>query len=316
MISEIIKFENIGTPNYFVELLDLIHKNTYGQKEIGDFFINKWIDGNTIFDGGLLVLKYLDFIEISNDDIVSIPIKNQHFLRNEKLLKGKIVSIFLDKWQYDESFKHIFNEQNLLHDINQSIVVRKSSFMPKYPKLKQFLIDFSVLEDSCIDDCFQIKSQYKKYFDKKVVKQVQLSLKELRKIQNLKNRYGDEAEVFVLNFERQKFKKHSLIDAIEQISIINSAAGYDVVSIMDNNSSVIDKFIEVKSYSQNPSFFWSKNEIEVAKQEQDNYFLYLVNRDEMCDDGYQPLMIQNPYKNVSNKYRKECKSWKFIQITK
>jgi hypothetical protein len=185
MISEIIKYENIGTPNYFGELLRIIHKGAYNKKEIDDFFINKLIDGNTIFDGGLLALEYLKFIEISKDNIVSIPTKYLHFLKNEKLLSGKLVSMFINQWQTDESFTYIFNNQNLFHDVGQTIVVRKSSFMPKYPKLKQFLIDFGVLEDSYIDDFFSVKSRYKKYFDKNVINKVKLSLSELKKLQNL-----------------------------------------------------------------------------------------------------------------------------------
>jgi hypothetical protein len=33
--------------------------------------------------------------------------------------------------------------------------------------------------------------------------------------------------------------------------------------LKDQGSSIIDKFIEVKSYSGSPYFYWSKNEIEV-----------------------------------------------------
>jgi hypothetical protein len=46
-----------------------------------------------------------------------------------------------------------------------------------------------------------------------------------------------------------------------------------------------------------PYFYWSKNEIEVEKQERDNYFLYLINRDEMNNKNYCPTIIQNPAKN-------------------
>jgi hypothetical protein len=66
-----------------------------------------------------------------------------------------------------------------------------------------------------------------------------------------------------------------------QFSHIDVSAGYDIASLKDQGSSIIDKFIEVKSYSGSPYFYWSKNEIEVAKQERDNYFLYLINRDEI-----------------------------------
>jgi len=55
---------------------------------------------------------------------------------------------------------------------------------------------------------------------------------------------------------------------------------------MDNQSVLLDKFIEVKSYSGDPYFYWSRNEVKVAETEKNNYFLYLVNRDEMNDIDY------------------------------
>jgi hypothetical protein len=62
------------------------------------------------------------------------------------------------------------------------------------------------------------------------------------------------------------------------------------------------------SYSGSPYFYWSKNEIEVAKQERDNYFLYLINRDEISNKNYRPTMIQNPAKNILNNqnWKKDC----------
>ncbi len=57
----------------------------------------------------------------------------------------------------------------------------------------------------------------------------------------------------------------------------------------------------MKTYDgNNPYFFWSINEVEVAKRKSDNYWVYLVNRKEMCDDDYIPRMEQNPIENIMN----------------
>ena len=318
MIKEIIKFENIGTPNYLIELSNLINNGSYNKNNIGDFFINRMIDGNTIFDGGLDVLEYIGFIKFSGQNLMYIPNQYQHFLRNNKLLKSKIISMFIDKWMTDDTFNIIFNHDTIFHGVDFSIVIKKSSFkFGKYSKLKQLLIDFDVFGNSYIEDCFVIKPQYKRYFDKSVVKKVQLSLNELRKIQDSKNKHGEDAEIFVLGIEKQKFEGHALIDSIEQVSNINVSAGYDIASLQSTNSTIIDKFIEVKSYSQSPYFYWSKNEIKVAEQEQNNYFLYLVNRDKMNNPDYQPIIIQNPSQNIlnNNNWQKDCQSWKFEEIS-
>lgn len=120
-----------------------------------------------------------------------------------------------------------------------------------------------------------------------------------------------------INYEKLKRSKHSNCSNIQIISEIDVKAGYDIKSYKSDTSILLDKLIEVKSYSGKPYFYWSKNEIKVAKQEKDNYFLYLVNRDEMNNKNYQPLMIQNPYKNIlDNKHwERDCHSWKFNKIT-
>lgn len=313
MISEIIKFDNIGTPNYISEISNLIQNEDYNKKNISDFFINKIIDDRSIFDGGLFFLEYIGFIKENDKNLLYIPNKYKHLLNNKNTLKYKVISMFIDKWRMDSSFNEIFN-YNTLSYYDEHIIVDNSAFKFKYAKLKQLLIDFDFLRlSSVINNCYLVNNKYKKYFHKNKIKPTQLSLSELNRIKDLKEKYGNEAEIFVLNLETQKFKNHDLIGSIEQISIINSSAGYDIVSIMDKDSITIDKFIEVKSYSssKNNHFYWSKNEVEVAKQKKDNYFLYLVDRDYIHEGEYYPRIIQNPYDNVFEKYNRDCQSWKF-----
>ncbi|CAC9435613.1 hypothetical protein [uncultured Gammaproteobacteria bacterium] len=316
MISEIIKFDNIGTPGYLIELSKLIHNAPYKKEDISDFFINKLIDDNTVFDGGLFVLEYIGLVKYSKD-LLYIPNEYHHFLKNDGLLKNKIILMFMDKWILDDSFEDCFNKDTVLHDASHSLIISNKSFGGfKYLKLKQFLIDFDVIEASYVEGYFLITSQYKKFFDKNVVKKVKLSLNELNKIKHLQNRYGEDAEIFVLDFEKQKFKEHLLVNAIEQISHIDTSAGYDISSLKNQTSLIIDKFIEVKSYSGSPYFYWSKNEIKIARQEQNNYFLYLVNRDEMNNASYQPIVIQNPYINLPHQnWKKDCQNWKYENAT-
>ncbi len=315
MINEIIKFENIGTPNYLIKLSHLVENGSYNEDNINDFFVNKQIDDNTIFDGGVFLLKKIGFFGISTDNSLIIPNEYQHFLKNDKSLINKIILLFIDKWIVDISFNEIFNNDTVYHDLELSIIVDNKAFKFKYSKLKQFLINFQVISIHPFrENCFYVNNKYKIFFDKNIISEIKkrnLSLQEFNKLQNLKNKYGEEGEHFVLNFEKQKFHNHALVDAIEQISHINSSAGYDISSLQDNNSTIVDKFIEVKSYSEIPRFYWSLNEVNVAKEEGDNYFLYLVDRNKINEDGYTPIMIQNPYQEVYKKHNKECQSWKF-----
>ena len=105
------------------------------------------------------------------------------------------------------------------------------------------------------------------------------------------------------------------------ISDDEASAGYDILSYLGDDSIILDKYIEVKSYSKKLSsskkayFYWSSNELETSKIEKDNYFLYLVDRDEMSNKEYAPTMIKDPYKNVfkSNLWGKSPNSWYLLE---
>ena len=80
-----------------------------------------------------------------------------------------------------------------------------------------------------------------------------------------------------------------------------------------------NRFIEVKSYSDlsTKRFFWSRNEVEKAKLYREMYFIYLVDRSSMDDDGYRPEIIQDPYMSIfkiENNWMKECQSFLFTPV--
>ena len=112
---------------------------------------------------------------------------------------------------------------------------------------------------------------------------------------------GIEAERFVFSFEKRRLSGHLRFSDIQIISEEWSNAGYDIQSFSNNLSIIIDRFIEVKSYEGiKPYFYWSRNEMKVARQKQNNYWIYLVNRKEMNNAGYEPIMKQNPIENILN----------------
>lgn len=75
-------------------------------------------------------------------------------------------------------------------------------------------------------------------------------------------------------------------------------AGYDIASYEDIESGETNRFIEVKSFSGTPTFYWSRNEMDVARLKKGRYFLYLVDREKVNNDNYVPMVIQNPYDTV------------------
>jgi len=122
----------------------------------------------------------------------------------------------------------------------------------------------------------------------------QRTLEDLKKQLALNEIYGEEAELEALEYEKFVLTNDGINNVPERISEYHVDAGYDIVSYMCINSNIPDKFIEVKSCANdNWMFFISVNELEVAKNKQNNYFLYLFNRETKMF-----RIIQNPYNTL------------------
>ena len=99
----------------------------------------------------------------------------------------------------------------------------------------------------------------------------------LERIQREKHDLGLAAEIAVLSYERQRVGVE-LADRIDHVSLRNTAAGYDIqsVSVIARDTNV-PRFIEVKAVPAGTfRFYWTSNEIDVAKQFGSWYYLYLL----------------------------------------
>ena len=117
------------------------------------------------------------------------------------------------------------------------------------------------------------------------------TLDELKSQLEINEEFGNEAELAAVTHEIELLKTEGIYKIPERISEYNTSAGYDIVSFLHVNSLIPDKFIEVKSCSDDKWIFYiSKNELDVAKSKQDCYFLYLYNR-----ETQKFRVIKNPY---------------------
>ncbi len=122
-----------------------------------------------------------------------------------------------------------------------------------------------------------------------------MSPKQLENKLELQAIRGNQAEEFVLELEKLRLKNHPHFDAIKRVSLTNTSAGFDIQSFESNNSTCIDKFIEVKSYTGQAGFYWSINEINFAKKKGAAYCLIIVDSSKIHSDEYEPSEIRNPY---------------------
>jgi hypothetical protein len=132
--------------------------------------------------------------------------------------------------------------------------------------------------------------------------------------QKEQNRRGLEAEEFVVRFERNRIPLKAY--KIKRISDFDVSAGYDIVSFADESSGIYDRFIEVKSFIGTPHFYWSENEVDVAKLKGDRYVLCLVEYERMKDPEYEPIFIVNPYEKIfsDNTWLVNTSSYKIQKI--
>lgn len=304
MLEELRKYKNLGTPNYFFELLITLKESknsTYKKSDIEKLFFNRIVDGRSIFDGCLELALKIEIL-VYERDILFLNSKIYDSLNNINQMKDKFIEYLFNRLKNDNEFHKIFCSEYLSHDIiYKSLQINNSAFGFKYSNFKQLLIDFEAISTHPTPElnCFIINNRYKKLFDKIVLPEIRkrkIGIEEFRKSLEQQQIFGEEAEKFVLQFENTRLRNKKEIDWVAEY-IVNE--GYDIASYNNESDITPNRFIEVKSYDgDTPYFFWTKNEYTIAKIKKEQYWLYLINRSRMKTNDYIPTMIQDPYNTI------------------
>ncbi|WP_162616054.1 DUF3883 domain-containing protein [Paenibacillus lutimineralis] len=228
----------------------------------------------------------------------------------------KIVEKLLSKILLEGMYSDFLDLESISFDFIHEAYTIKNSHIPfKYSGIRNLLINYGFFKYNSNSNILLIIDKSYTDFLKEILKTVRkkLSIEKFKEMLMLKEKYGQEAEEFVLNYEKKRLSGHIHLEKLSQVSVIDVKAGYDIISFNSLSSEVYDRFIEVKSYSNNLSFYWTRNEIETSKNKGKSYYLYLVDRDKMNQIGYQPHIIANPYINVfkNNAWKREPETWFF-----
>ncbi|MBK9006690.1 MAG: DUF3883 domain-containing protein [Anaerolineae bacterium] len=306
MLKELKRYDNLGTPSYFFQLLKALNENSGAEWKLDDvnhLFYNRIVDDRKIFDGCVELAIKINLL-FFQDGYLFIDKKLSDSLESETQMKDRFVEYLFKALVDDDDFHQIFNSKYLSYDIiYKSFQISNSAFGFKFSNFKQLLIDFDVIRYHPAPEIkhFIINSRFRKIFDKAVlpeIKRRKIGVDELERAMEEQQVYGEEAEKFVLAFEGKRLNGK---DRIEWVAEYVANEGYDIASYNNNFDTEHNRFIEVKSYAgDKPYFYWSRNEFLVAKRRRDSYWLYLVNRDKVGNDEYVPLMLQDPYENVLN----------------
>lgn len=163
----------------------------------------------------------------------------------------------------------------------------------KYACYRNLLITLKVLEKSKAGS-YYINELLSSLLEKKSTNNSRLSEESLLKKLENQRMQGEKGELYVIDFEKSRLKLRNDISKVKRISVLDVTAGYDIVSFNSIRSSILDRFIEVKTFTGKPHFYWSANEIKVAKVKSKNYFLYIVDLSKISNFDYSPIIICDP----------------------
>lgn len=306
MLKELKKYEHLGSPQLFSELFKQLNdaQTPWKDEHVKGYFYNRIIGESSVFDGCLPLVKSIGAITIDPDGYISLNPSLVPTLVNEQYLSNSLLVMLISSLKDDDVFHEIFCSKNMSFDIvYKKIQIDAAAFRFRYANFRHLLLSFNFLQphpDAHIKK-YILNSKYRKLFDQEVmpeIKKRKLGIGQLEHMLERNRLHGEEAEKFVLSYEKRRLVSHPQLSKVEIISTYDVMAGYDIVSYEDLSSSEIDRFIEVKSFSASPSFHWSHNEIDVARIRRDKYFLYLVDRGGMQDLNYEPIIIRDPYSSV------------------
>ena len=189
----------------------------------------------------------------------------------------------------------------------------------KFSDTRNLLLELEFISASSDNTTYFVNPDYADLFIKQFSRR-KLSPETLKRKQAENDSIGLTAEKAIIEYEVMRLTNISLVPSeIEHTSQENVLAGYDIKSFennLDSNSKRIDRYIEVKAVSiQDFKFYWSRNEMEIAKVFGEKYYLYLLPVVSNNTFDFEKLMIiDNPFKNIySNglEWKKEEESISF-----
>ena len=135
MLSDLRKYENLGTPNYFYQLSKIMSQNPsdWSLNNLHEIFSNQVIDGRMNFDGCLLFAISVELILDDNDDNFSLNPIFQDYLVSDTYLQNKLLEQIFIVLSNTLEFHEIFNSQYISYDVvYNNIQITNSAFKFKY----------------------------------------------------------------------------------------------------------------------------------------------------------------------------------------
>ena len=245
-----------------------------------EFISSKYESASENFDGVKHFLKELGFLSEKNDILSMSQIletaDNRRWADDE--LKGLLRKALL------ETRGPLSNRiQAYLYNFkvagNAYVYKPPTASRLKESGIRNFFMELDLVEHSPGLGAYKIKEKHLDLFEA-YLKRKTFSPKELALILKKKDELGRAAELEVLRYERQRLARQpELLAKIEHTALNDVMAGYDILSWETERQEgrPVPRYIEVKAVSRTDSkFYWSRHEIEKAKELTKQYSLYLL----------------------------------------
>ena len=297
MLTELKRCNSIGNVDGILFLVSIMA----GKEKISrDEIRNRCALENNITvncPGAIAFFEYLRLVDVTSDVVIPLSELDKLAAKNGDEIIKRLVTISITRL-VEEGI--LMRMRPVFDDKKGHLTIKRSAFPLAYAAIRNFLTIVGALEKEengkiCVtgnyesDWTVQLRNRREKF-----------TIDQLLKRQEDQNRRGLEAEEFVLELERRRLP--TLAQKIKRISDFDVAAGYDIVSYENHECEHYNRFIEVKCYMGSPHFFWSENEVDVARIKADKYILCLVDYSKMGTPGYHPEFIRNPYKIIFTRY--------------
>lgn len=293
MLTELKRCNSIGNIDGVLFLVSIIS----GRDKISrDEIRNRCSLENNIMvncPGAIAFFEYIRLVELSADMIIPTSELNALALKSNEDVISQLTELCINKLVEEG----IFDKNVTGFDTEKGhLTIKRSAFPLAYAAIRNFLTIAGALDkeengEICVAGEYesnwteQLRNRRKKY-----------TLDELLKQQEDQSKRGLEAEEFVLALEKARLPE--MAQKIKRISDFDVKAGYDIVSFESDGIDHYDRFIEVKCYLGSPHFYWSENEVDVAKILSEKYVLCLVDYSRISDPAYTPEYIRNPYETI------------------
>ncbi len=143
--------------------------------------------------------------------------------------------------------------------------------------VRNVLMELGIVSYDEKHDSYQISNQYFDHYalacDSAKIKKPETLRASIRSRELI----GLAAEKAVMLFEQSRLGSN-FANRVKHVALQNSSAGYDIRSVtIEDGGVIIPRYIEVKAVSFSSfQFHWTRNEVHVARQLADWYFLYLI----------------------------------------